>query len=214
LETASSSSAAPVEFDDLVSRVHKGEVPPFGSILINPPYAAVKWERLLALPIQELAASKAHLHIWVSERYRREVHDLLTHWGFKHRSALIWLSAKKLHKGSYYEECHETLLFASRGNLPMNDVLKSWMTEAKNGHKNEDVRDQVQLVSPGPWLELFGVEKSIKGWTICPAFPAALEADEVLEDLIAEDEDQAESPEDDEIGPSETSSDSESAALN
>ena len=89
-------------------------------------------------------------------------------WGFKYRSCLV-CRCPTLNTGPYWCESHYLLLLGTRGRLPFADKKQpSWMEcdWPEGSGKPEAIRELIQMVSPGPYLELFGTV-SVHGWTVC-----------------------------------------------
>ncbi len=155
----------------------------FGSIYADPPwlydnqgtraatgnhYSGLTVDELCALPIRELAADDAHLHLWTTNGFLFECPRIFEAWGFEFRSALIWVKPQ-MGIGNYWRNSHEYLLTAIRGTAKrFNDrSLKSWLECDRGEHsaKPEQVRHFIERASPGPYLELFGRSPAPK-WTV------------------------------------------------
>jgi N6-adenosine-specific RNA methylase IME4 len=155
----------------------------FGCIYADPPwlyenqglrgaagnhYGGMSLEELAELPVRELAAEDAHLHLWVTNAFLRQSFDLLDAWGFEFKSKLVWVKPQ-LGMGNYWRNSHETLLTAVRGDATrFNDHnLRSWLEADRGAHseKPEEVRGYLERASPGPYLELFG-RRPVEGWTV------------------------------------------------
>jgi N6-adenosine-specific RNA methylase IME4 len=70
--------------------------------------------------------------------------------------------------GNYWRVSHEFLLFGIRGKLPFqNRGQKSWVQADRTKHsaKPSIFREKVEIVTPGPRLELYGREQR-EGWTV------------------------------------------------
>jgi N6-adenosine-specific RNA methylase IME4 len=70
--------------------------------------------------------------------------------------------------GNYWRVSHELLLLGVRGRCPFEDrSRKSWLQADRTEHsrKPREVREAIEKVSPGPYLELYGRER-IHGWTV------------------------------------------------
>lgn len=166
---------------DLNALVARGEK--FGCIYSDPPwqydnqgtraatgnhYGGMTVDELCALPIKELAADDAHLHLWTVNAFLFECPRIFAAWGFEFRSSFIWTKTD-IGIGNYWRNSHEFLLTAIRGDARrFNDhSLKSWL-ECKRGRhsaKPEQVRTMIEKASPGPYLEMFG-RSGVKGWTV------------------------------------------------
>lgn len=155
----------------------------FGCIYADPPwlydnqatrastgnhYAGMSVEQLCELPIKDLAADDAHLHLWITNGFLFHAPKIFDAWGFEFRSSLIWVKPQ-IGIGNYWRNSHEFLLTAIRGNAKrFNDKsLRSWIEVDRGEHsqKPEQVRSMIERASPGPFLELFG-RLPANGWTV------------------------------------------------
>jgi len=130
-------------------------------------YPCMTIEEIKALPINELSNGDSHLHLWTTKDFVFDAKEILEHWGFKYKSMLIWVKPQ-MGMGNYWRVSHEILLFGMKGKLPFQvRNKKSWIecSRTKHSQKPEIVRDMIEEVSPGPYLELFG-RKNIEGWTV------------------------------------------------
>ena len=88
-------------------------------------------------------------------------------WGFTYKSMFIWVKPQ-MGMGNYWRVSHEYMLFGLKGKLPFqNRAQMSWAEYKRGKHsaKPEQIRDKIETVSPGPYLELFG-RKKVDGWTV------------------------------------------------
>lgn len=164
------------DFDEL-PRKH------FGCVYADPPwqygnqgtraatdnhYGTMTIADLCEMPVSELVADDAHLHLWTTNAFIREAFDLITAWGFEYRSMFIWVKPQ-MGIGNYWRVSHEIMLLGIRGNAKrFNDrSLKSWVEASRTKHsaKPESVRRMIEKASHGPYLELFG-RQEVPGWTV------------------------------------------------
>lgn len=169
------------EIDDLQKPIAAGEK--FGAIYADPPwlydnqatraatgnhYAGMTVEEICALPIRELAADDAHLHLWITNAFLFEAPRIFESWGFEFRTTFIWCKPQ-MGIGNYWRNGHEIMLTAIRGDAKrFNDhSLRSWIECDRGDHsdKPDEVRSFIQRASPGPYLELFG-RRPAQGWTV------------------------------------------------
>jgi N6-adenosine-specific RNA methylase IME4 len=174
-------AAAPEATGDLQALVAGGHK--FGCIYADPPwkygnqatrastdnhYPTMDLDAIAALPISDLAADDAHLHLWTTNGFLFESKAILDAWGFEFRSTFIWCKPQ-MGIGNYWRNSHEILLTAIRGDAKrFNDrSLKSWETFDRGAHsaKPEKVREYIERASPRPRLELFG-RRLADGWTV------------------------------------------------
>jgi N6-adenosine-specific RNA methylase IME4 len=120
------------------------------------------------LPIAQLAADDAHLHLWTTNGFLFECPRIFEAWGFEFKSSLVWVKPQ-LGIGNYWRNSHELLLTAVRGNAKRfaDHNLRSWLEcgRGKHSEKPDRVRDFIQRASPSPRLELFG-RRMFPGWLV------------------------------------------------
>jgi N6-adenosine-specific RNA methylase IME4 len=155
----------------------------FGTIYADPPwrydnvasrgaaanhYRTLTVDELIAMPIRQLAADDAHLHLWTTNAFLFECPRLIEAWGFAFKSTFVW-TKPRLGTGNYWRNSHEIMLTAVRGNaLSFSDRgLRSWLECERGRHsgKPERVRHYIERASPPPYLELFG-RWEVRGWTV------------------------------------------------
>lgn len=166
---------------DLHSLVASGKR--FGTIYADPPwlydnqgtraatgnhYGGMTVDELCALPVRELAAEDAHLHLWITNGFLFDAPRIFAAWGFEFRSTFAWVKPQ-MGIGNYWRNSHELLLTAIRGDSKrFNDhSMKSWGEFDRTQHsaKPEQIRGLLQRASSGPYLELFG-RRRVEGWTV------------------------------------------------
>jgi len=167
----------------------------FGTIYADPPwvydnqstraatsdhYVGLTVDQLCALPILDLAADDAHLHLWTTNAFLFDAPRIFAAWGFEFRSAFVWVKPQ-IGIGNYWRNSHEYLLTAIRGDAKrFNDrSLRSWGEFSRRQHsaKPEEIRALIERASTGPYLELFG-RRQAPGWTVF--------GNEVARDLLFE----------------------------
>ena len=128
-------------------------------------YATMTLDDIAALPISDLCADNAHLHLWTTNAFLFESHAVMRAWGFDYKSCFIW-AKPQLGVGNYWRVSHEILLLGVRGRCPFRDhSQRSWLEWPRTGHseKPERIRELIERVSPGPRLELFA-RRIAPGW--------------------------------------------------
>ena len=166
----------------------------FGTIYADPPwhyanaasrgaaenhYRTMDIEAIAGLPIAQLAADQAHLHLWTTNAFLFEAQRVIEAWGFVYKSCLIWIKPQ-LGNGNYWRVSHEFLLLGVRGNLTFTDkTQQSWLCAERSQHsvKPKIFRKLVEQVSPGPRLELFARAQA-DDWTTW--------GDQIQRDLFSE----------------------------
>lgn len=175
--------------EDLTRRV-KG---PFSTILADPPwrftnrtgkmapehqrllrYPTMTMEEILELPVNRLAAARAHLYLWVPNALISEGLEVMKRWGFKYKTNIIWYKIRKdggpdgRGVGFYFRNVTELVLFGIRGSMR---TLNSGRTQTnvistrkrEHSRKPDELYDIIEACSPGPYLELFARHPR-KGW--------------------------------------------------
>ena len=130
-------------------------------------YVTMTFEDIQALPVSQLAADEAHLHLWTTNGFLREAFELMEAWGFEYKSCFVWVKPQ-MGIGNYWRVSHEFLLLGVRGSFPFIDKsLRSWaeLKRGKHSAKPRKVREMIERASPGPRIELFG-RSEIDGWTV------------------------------------------------
>ncbi len=179
--------------DDLGKFIEAGQQ--FGTIYADPPwlygnqatraatgnhYGGMTLEEIAAMPVAQLTASNAHLHLWTTNAFLFDARAIMEAWGFTYKSCFVWVKPQ-MGIGNYWRVSHEFLLFGLKGDAPFRDRgLMSWLEAERGKHsaKPEVVRGLIQRASPGPYLELFG-RKAVEGW--------AVYGNEVSRDLLTAD---------------------------
>jgi N6-adenosine-specific RNA methylase IME4 len=155
----------------------------FGTIYADPPwmyvddklqppghhYRGMTIPEICNLPIRELAADNAHLHLWAVDGTLEDSFKVIRAWGFEFQSSFIW-TRDQIGTGNLWRGSHDVMLSGRRGNAKrFNDKgLRSWINTDWLSHseKPEEVRRLIEIASPPPYLELFGRKSGIKGWTV------------------------------------------------
>ena len=128
----------------------------------------MSYERLLALPVAERAATDAHCYLWITNRSLPKGFALLEAWGFRYITCITWVKPS-FGMGNYFRGQTEHLLFGIRGSLPLlrRDVGTVFSAPRGKEHsaKPAELYSLVESCSPGPYLEIFGRGQR-PGWTV------------------------------------------------
>lgn len=165
---------------DLSSLVNKGLR--FATIYADPPwlysnqgtraatsnhYDGLSVEELCALPVRDLAADNAFLHLWTTNAFLFTCPQIMEAWGFEYRSVFVW-AKPQMGIGNYWRVSHEFLVLGRRGDAKWaNPGLMSWgqFDRTKHSAKPEQVRQMIESAHHGPYLELFG-RRPAPGWVV------------------------------------------------
>lgn len=140
----------------------------FHTILADPPwpaqggerhYQTMSLERIMGLPVGQLAASDAHLWLWTTNALLPRAYEVARAWGFTVRSPLTWVKFRLGLSGpSQLRNATEHLLFCTRGRAPVGFRSQpTWFNApvAEHSRKPAEQFAIIERVSPGPYLELF-----------------------------------------------------------
>lgn|ERR1051325_49672 len=139
-------------------------------------YDCLDFEALAALPITELAADDCALFLWATDPLLPRAFELIEAWGFEYKTVgFYWvkLNAAAKHDSDYFtglgywsranpEQC----LLATRGkpNRRAKDVRRLVVDKRREHSRKPDcVRDRIERLVGGPYLELFARETK-RGW--------------------------------------------------
>jgi hypothetical protein len=151
----------------------------FACIWANPPWCGNQPEcpdrlgsaflrGLTRLAVRDIAAEQAHLHLTVPAGSLCEAMRVIEAWGFVYRSVFV-LKGLPQGYGTYWRPAHEFLLLGVRGRLPFRDNSLLGQLEIEErclARRLGVMRELIERVSPGPYLELFGHQPR-PGWTVC-----------------------------------------------
>ena len=125
--TAGPRSNGRVPFERLARSLRSiaGQGETFGCIFAAPPRAKKMGfptiaKGLVGLPVKEVAAREAHLHLWTVPEALAEAIKVLKVWGFRYQTSLVWSKTPERY-GEYWRPAHETVLLSVRGKLPFRD---------------------------------------------------------------------------------------------
>jgi N6-adenosine-specific RNA methylase IME4 len=130
-------------------------------------YPTMPLADIAALPVQQLAADHAQLHLWTTTAFLFDAFVILTAWGFTYQSVFVW-AKPQMGLGNYWRVCTEFMLLGTRGDCPAWTIdLPNLLIEKRTTHstKPESVRRMIEQVSEPPRLELFARKRS-PGWTV------------------------------------------------
>lgn len=158
-------------FDELL-----GNGDTFACVYLDPPWPGDADNdafvmALAEVPMQKLSEAHAHIHIWATDDSLFAAKEAIENWGFEFQGCLVATSSQA-RKGEFWAEAHEYLLLGVRGDLAfMEKTLSSVMRLGRDsaGRIDEKIREIIERVSPGPYLEIFGRRKA-SNWTIYSSF--------------------------------------------
>jgi N6-adenosine-specific RNA methylase IME4 len=134
------------------------------------PYPSLAVSEIKSLPVGEWSEDDAHLYLWTTNKYLPDAFGVLTAWGFRYSTPLVWCKEPiGSFLGGAFTPSVEFVLFARRGRLAHKTRAKKqwwlWPRQGQGNHsrKPDAFLDLVEATSPGPYLELFARRQRL-GW--------------------------------------------------
>lgn len=137
-------------------------------------YPLMKMKDIMALPVSDLAEADAHLYLWVVNGLLEEGISCGKRWGFRLVNNFCWGKTSGYGIGQYIRGDHELCLFFVRGKIPYSrdPVTKKrrqprsliLAPRGEHSEKPDEIHRRVEIVSPGPYLEMFARKKGRPGW--------------------------------------------------
>jgi N6-adenosine-specific RNA methylase IME4 len=140
-------------------------------------YGTMSVEEICQLPVGNIAASTSHLYLWVPNALLPEGLQVMSSWGFKYKSNLVWHKIRKdggsdgRGVGFYFRNVTEVILFGVRGKnartLAPGRSQVNYLATRKREHsrKPDEQYEIIESCSPGPFLEMFA-RGTRKGWAM------------------------------------------------
>lgn len=143
---------------------------------LRPRYRTMSLDEICALPVSSIAATDAHLYLWVPSAMLPEGLKVMQHWGFRYTTSLTWVKTRLDGEpdgsgvGFYFRNSTETLLFGVRGSLrtlPAARSMPNVISARRREHSRKPVEAYhvIEQASPGPRVELFAREERA-GWVV------------------------------------------------
>jgi N6-adenosine-specific RNA methylase IME4 len=139
-------------------------------------YGTMTVDEIQSLPVETIAATPAHLYLWVPNALLGEGLAVMKAWGFTYKTNLVWHKVRKdggsdgRGVGFYFRNVTELVLFGVKGKngrtLSPGRTQVNLLATRKREHsrKPDELYEIIQACSPGPYLELFA--RGIRaGWT-------------------------------------------------
>jgi N6-adenosine-specific RNA methylase IME4 len=137
-------------------------------------YPLMKTKDIMALPVRELAYDDSHLYLWVVNGLLQEGLDTGRAWGFRYVNNVCWGKTSGYGLGQYWRGEHELCLFFVRGKIPYaRDPITKKRKQSRSliladrgehSEKPGEIHNRIEVVSPGPYLEMFARKKGRDGW--------------------------------------------------
>ena len=138
-------------------------------------YETMSLEDIMALPVEQVAAAKSHLYLWVPNALLPDGLAVMKAWGFEYKGNIIWEKVRKdggpdgRGVGFYFRNVTEILLFGVKGDnfrtlAPARSQVNLIRTQKReHSRKPDEIIPIIESCSPGPFLELFA-RGNREGW--------------------------------------------------
>jgi N6-adenosine-specific RNA methylase IME4 len=141
-------------------------------------YETMSLDQIAALPVGQIATSRAHLYLWVPNALLPDGLLVMKAWGFSYKSNIVWHKIRKdggsdgRGVGFYFRNVTELVLFGVRGKsartLSPARSQVNFLASRKREHsrKPDEQYRIIESCSPGPYIELFsrGVREGWINW--------------------------------------------------
>jgi N6-adenosine-specific RNA methylase IME4 len=136
-------------------------------------YDCLNFKELAALPVSDLAADDCALFLWAVDPLLDKAFELIRAWGFEYKTVgFYWVKQNSKGDGfftglGYWTRANpEQCLLATRGKpRRQGKDVRKLVVERRREHsrKPEDIRERIERLVRGPYLELFARETK-PGW--------------------------------------------------
>lgn len=131
-------------------------------------YPTMELEEIKKLPVNDISDDNSILFLWATAPLLPEALDVMTMWGFKYKTHIIW-DKVNIGMGYWVRGQHEILLIGTHGNpktpLPQNRVSSIFKSiRGKHSEKPKALYFILEKMSEEPRIELFARDH-IMGWT-------------------------------------------------
>jgi N6-adenosine-specific RNA methylase IME4 len=139
-------------------------------------YSTMELDDICELPVQDVAATDAHLYLWVPNALLPDGLRVMEAWGFRYISNVIWAKRRKdggpdgRGVGFYFRNVTEPILFGVRGSMRTLPPARSQVNmietrKREHSRKPDEQYDLIERCSPGPYLEMFARHPH-PGWDV------------------------------------------------
>lgn len=135
-------------------------------------YDLMTTKEIMNIPVQKVADDNCHLYLWATNATLPDAMKVIAAWGFKYITCVTWMK-DRIGLGQYYRGITEHCLFARKGRPPyktengkrVQGVTGFFEKKRKHSEKPEKMREMIEKVSYGPFLELFARARH-PGWDV------------------------------------------------
>lgn len=133
-------------------------------------YPTMSLHDICRLDISSITDNNCVLYLWATAPKLVEALNVISAWGFKYKSQLVW-DKSKIGMGYWFRGQHEILLIATKGRISPpcpKDRIASIFREKRTKHskKPDFIRNYIESIfTDSNKVELFAREKS-QGWDV------------------------------------------------
>jgi N6-adenosine-specific RNA methylase IME4 len=134
-------------------------------------YPLMTTSEICNLPVKHWGQQNSHLYLWATNNFLRDGFEVMDAWGYRYITMITW-TKDRFGIGQYYRGLTEHCLFGVRGVVPYRlradgkraqGVTGFSAPRTQHSKKPEEMRTMIELVSPGPYLEMFA-RRPAPGW--------------------------------------------------
>jgi len=141
------------------------------------PYQSLCLDDLKGLPVASLIEKEGYLFLWTTNRWLERAFEVVRAWQCVPRQTLTWCKARgQKGLGGMFATNTEFIIIGQKiregthahgSRTARERVGSSWFEwpQGKHSQKPEEFQDVVEIVCPGPYLELFARRKR-EGWSV------------------------------------------------
>lgn len=121
-------------------------------------YPCMDLEEIENLPIQNLADKNSVLFLWATVPLLPEALEVMSAWGYKYKTLLVWRKIMSLGLGYWFRGQIEILLLGVRGKIKAFRIQKPNFIQTKVGkhsEKPDEFRKLIEETGLSPCIELF-----------------------------------------------------------
>jgi N6-adenosine-specific RNA methylase IME4 len=164
-------------------------------------YETMTLEEIKSLPVSHVAASGAHLWLWVTNQFLRAGFEVCEAWGFTYLAPLTWVKGSGF--GNYFVQTTEHILFGYKQKCRFTKerylptAYTDWGRESQGGHSVKPYQSfqLIERVSEAPYLEMFArppaIPRPLPDWTLIGRGVDGREIATVLRELAGNDQEEA-----------------------
>ena len=137
-------------------------------------YETMPLEDIMALPVEQVAAAKSHLYLWVPNALLPDGLAVMKAWGFEYKGNIIWEKVRKdggpdgRGVGFYFRNVTEILLFGVRGDNFRTLAPARSQVNLIRTQKREHSRKPDEIIRSLSYLLVVTVKAGICGETKRP----------------------------------------------